>query len=257
MLVATLLAIFTGPFSYLYVKKYKKMLVCLTLMFVPYLNYFVVLFIALTIHKDVKKNNIKNFNETKFGLITCKCGNQNKRESQYCAECGHSLTKECGSCYANVNEHAVYCNYCGFEFEKITRKKHIRKKTVVIGATSIITLLVFSIGSLIALEQHEAKTYLDTVKLVNFEFPKKTGTPSFHIHYELSEKRPFAVKTLEGFITGDVYTKDSESAFDGKNIEWVVHINNTNNNVAKFNVTLYDGEKLLDLHEFEIEVVNN
>jgi len=103
------------------------------------------------------------------------------------------------------------------------------------------------------MEQQEADKYTKTVKLVNFEFPEKTGTDKFHIHYELSEKRLSNVKSLKTYITGDdVYTNDKESAFDGKNIEWVVHAKKKG--LIHFNVSLYDGDELMDLREFNVMV---
>lgn len=106
-----------------------------------------------------------------------------------------------------------------------------------------------------ALEQQEASKYVDTVKLENFEFPEKTAAQSFHIHYELSEKRLPNVKGLKTYITGnDVYTIDDEAAFDGKNIEWIVHVNRKG--LVYFNVTLFDGDKLLDSRQFSVIVIS-
>ena len=123
-----------------------------------------------------------------------------------------------------------------------------------IGATSIITVLLFSLTFLVAVEQQEAKTYIGNVKLTNFEFPEKTGTDKFHIHYELSEKRLPGVKGLKTFIEGDdVFTKDSEAVFDGKNIEWIVHAKKKG--LVYLNVTLYDDYKLLDKRQFSVRIV--
>ncbi len=252
--IGFLLAIFTGPFSFLYVGKWKKTLLFLPLIFIPYINivaYFIILF---SIVKDVRKHNREKDGEIRYGLIVCKCGSHNRPKSKFCSGCGAGLTKPCNSCKANIPKGQPYCNFCGFGFQEQIKKRVVKKKIAAIAATSVITVILFSLTFLVAVEQHEASKYLETVKLENFEFPEKTGTDKFHIHYELSEKRLPSIKNLKTYITGeDVYTNDNEAIFDGKNIEWIVHAKKKG--LVHFNVSLYDGDELLDLRRFSVRIV--
>ncbi len=251
--VGFLLAVFTGPFSFLYIGKWKKFLLYLLLIFIPYINIIIYIIILFSIIKDVKKSNKEKYGETRYGLSVCKCGNHNKAGSKFCANCGDPLTKVCNSCQAHVSKGQSYCNFCGAGFQEQIKKRVVRKKVLAIAVTSVITVMLFSLTLLVAVEQQEAEEYLKTVKLTNFEFPEKTGTDKFHIHYELSEKRLSNIKSLKTYITGDdVYTNDKESAFDGKNIEWVVHAKKKG--LIHFNVSLYDGDELMDLREFNVMV---
>ncbi len=252
-LLAFLLAIFTGPLSYLYIGKWKKTLIFLPLMLIPYINILAYLIIIFDVRKEVKNFNRENYDETRFGLLVCKCGVQNRNGSNFCSSCGSFLTKICKSCRASINKDHPFCSVCGTGFDEQIKKGIVRKKTALIAIACVFTLLLFSLTSLVAVEQHDANKYIDTVELQNFQFPEKTGTQSFHIHYELSEKRPHAAKGLKTFITGDVYTNDKEAMFDGKNIEWVVHANKTGK--VNFTVTLYDKSRLLDSRQFSIDVL--
>ena len=249
-----LLAIFTGPFSFLYIGKWKKTLLFLPFIFIPYLNIIIYFIILFSIIKDVKKYNKEKYGEIRYGLTVCKCGSHNQARSRFCSSCGTQLTKVCKSCKSDIVKDQSYCNFCGFGFQEQIKKRVVRKKVLAIAVTSIITVMLFSLTLLVAVEQQDADKYLKTVKLVNFEFPEKTGTNKFHIHYELSEKRLSNIKSLKTYITGDdVYTNDKESAFDGKNIEWVVHTKKKG--LVYFNVSLYDGDNLIDLKEFSIGVI--
>ncbi len=252
--IGFLLAVFTGPFSFLYIGKWKKTLLFLPLIFIPYVNVIIYFIILFSIVKAIKKYNKERYGEVRYGLIVCKCGAHNKAGSKFCSSCGTSLSKVCKSCKADVSKDQPYCNFCGFGFQEQIKKRIVRKKLAVIAATSVITVLLFSLTLLVGLDAQEATQYKNTVKLVNFEFPEITGTNSFHIHYELSEKRLPSVKGLKTYINGsDVYTKDGESAFDGRNIEWVVHTKRKG--LIYFNVTLYDGDRLLDSRQFSVRVV--
>ena len=252
--VGFLLAVFTGPFSFLYIGKWKKTLLFLPFLFIPYLNiiaYFIILF---SITKDVKRHNKEKYDEVRHGLAVCKCGNYNKAESRFCSSCGAKLTKVCKSCKSDISKAQPYCNFCGFGFQEQIKKRIVVRKAATIAATSVITVMLFSLTLLVAFEQREASKYISAVKLANFKFPEKTGANSFHIHYELSEKRLPGVKSLNTFIEGDdVFAKDSEGVFDGKNIEWIVHAKKKG--LVNFNVTLYDGDKLLDLRRFSVRIV--
>lgn len=252
--VGFLLAVFTGPLSFIYIGKWKKTLLFLPLMFIPYINIITYIIILFSIFKDVKKYNKEKYAEVRYGLVVCKCGAQNRSGSRFCSDCGKELTKVCKSCQADINKDQPYCSFCGFGFQEQIKKRIALKKAAGITITSLITLILFSLSFLVAQEQQEAIKYINTVKLKNFEFPEKTGINRFHIHYELSEKRLPSVKDLKTYIEGeDVFTKDSEAVFDGKNIEWIVHTKKKG--LVYFNVTLYDNNKLLDLRQFSVRVV--
>lgn len=252
--VGFLLAIFTGPFSFIYIGKWKKTLLFFPFIFIPYLNIIAYIVILFSIVKGVKKHNKEEYAEVRYGLIACKCGVQNKSGSRFCSYCGTKLTKVCKSCKADISKDQPYCSFCGFGFQERIKKRIVGKKVAVIAITSVISLLLFSLTFLVAMEQQEADSYINTVELVNFEFPEKTGTNRFHIHYELSEKRLPGVKTLKTYIEGnDVYTKDSEAVFDGKNIEWIVHAKKKG--LVYFNVTLYGNDKLLDKRQFSVRII--
>lgn len=252
--IGFLLAVFTGPFSFLYIGKWKKFLFYLLLIFIPYVNIIAYIIILFSIVKDVRNSNKEKYGEIRYGLTVCKCGEHNKAGSKFCSSCGAGLTKFCKSCKSNINKAQPYCSFCGFGFQEQIKKRIVRKKIAGIAVTSVISVILFSLTLLVALEQQETTKYINTVKLENFEFPEKTGSKSFHIHYELSEKRLPSIKSLKTYITGDdVYTIDDEASFDGKNIEWVVHIKRKG--LIHFNVSLYDGDKLLDLRQFSVEVV--
>lgn len=254
--VGFVLAVFTGPLSFLYVGKWKKTLLFFPLIFIPYINIIAYIIILFSIVKDVRNYNKEKVSEVRYNLIVCKCSAQNKAGSKFCSNCGKELTKVCKSCKADISKVQPYCNFCGFGFQEQIKKRVAIKKTAVIALTSVITLLLFSLTFLVAVEQQEAKKYIDNVKLTNFEFPEKISTNKFHIHYELSEKRLPGVKGLKTFIEGnDVYTKDSESVFDGRNIEWIVHAKKKG--LVYFNVTLYDDDRLLDKRHFSVRVTKN
>jgi len=252
--VGFLLAVFTGPLSFLYIGKWKKTLLFLPLIFIPFLNIIIYIIILFSIVKEVRNYNKEKFAEVRYNLIVCKCSAQNKAGSRFCSNCGKKLTKLCKSCKADISKAQPFCNFCGFGFQEQIKRKVVRKKVAGIAITSAITVLLFSLTLLVAVEQQEAKKYVGSVKLINFEFPDKIGTDKFHIHYELSEKRLPSVKSLKTFIEGDdVFTKDSEAAFDGKNIEWIVH--SKKKGLIYFNVTLYDHNKLLDKRQFSVRIV--
>jgi len=251
--IALLLAVFTGPLSFLYVRKWKKTLLLLPLVFIPYLNILIYFFTLFSVVGDANKYNKEKLNDIRFGLVVCKCGFQNKALNKFCIECGAKLTKACKSCSFNIPKDQLYCNYCGFQFEDLVKKRIVSKKVAVFGLTSLFTLMALTLTSLVAVEQHEARNYVDNLRLVNFEFPDKIGSNSFKIHYELSEKRLPSVKGLSTFINGtDVYVNDNEAVFDGKNIDWIVHVKKKG--LVYFNVSLYDDNRLLDLGQYSIDV---
>ena len=250
-LIGILLAVFTGPLSFLYVGKWKKALLLLPLMLVPYLNALIYFYCLFAIIGNVKKHNKENFNEARYNIVVCKCSAVNKSGSRFCSDCGKKLTKQCRKCDAQILNEKNYCNYCGYGFQDLIKKRTAIKKVAAFALTSLIVLLLFSLTFLVALEQHEAEKYIEIVKLANFQFPEKTGTNSFHIHYELTEKKIPGLKGLRTYINGTgIYTNDNEAVFDGKNIEWIVHLKKKG--IIQFNITLYHNNQLLDSRQYSI-----
>jgi hypothetical protein len=253
-IVGFILAIFTGPFSYLYIKKWKKTLLFIPLLLIPIVNAVVYIFILFNIISDVKAYNKQKLSQAKNQYSVCQCGALNQKFSRFCSECGNTLTKECISCGKHIGKNDFYCNYCGNAFKALIKTKVKRKKLALIATVSVLTMLLFSLTFLVAEEQHEASQYLDEVELVNFEFRDKISINKFHIHFELSDKRLPSIKGLKTYITGDdVYTLDDEAIFDGRNIEWVVHAKRKGN--ITFNVALYNNEELLDSRQFSVDIV--
>ncbi len=252
-LVGFLLAIFTGPISYLYIGKWKKTLVLLPLMFIPYVNILIYLFTLFVIIGEVFKYNRDNFNEVRYGLVVCKCGAQNKAMSRFCADCGFKLTKKCSKCSSDVLVGKHYCNYCGYAFEEKIKKGNKRKKIVLFAAASLIAVILFSLTLYVVQEQHKEKEYIQNLTLENFEYPAKVKGNKFNIHYELSKEKLPNIDGLRTFINGtDIYTDDSEAVFDGKNIDWIVHLKKKG--LVSFNVSLYHHDKLLDSRQHSINV---
>ena len=250
-LIGFLLAVFTGPVSYLYVRKWKKTLLLLPLLLVPYVNIFVYLITLFAIVSDVKYYNRDKFNEARYGLVVCKCGAQNKSGSRFCVDCGFKLTKDCKKCSSYVLIDKNYCNYFGYGFEDKIKKSNARKKVVLIASASLIALILFYLSLLVVLEQHKSEKNFQNLTLENFEFPKKTNADRFRIHYELSKKKLEGENGLRTFINGtNVYTNDNEAKFDGKNIDWIVHLKKKG--LINFNVSLYHYDKLLFSRQLSI-----
>lgn len=252
-LIGFLLAVFTGPVSYLYVGKWKKTLLLFPLMIVPYVNAGVYVITLFAIISDVKNYNKQNFNEVRYGLVVCKCGAHNKACSNYCSDCGNELTKNCRKCNAFVLINKNYCNYCGFAFKDMIKKTGKWKKPIFTVAIGLVLVIAMYLTFFVAVEQQQKKTAIQNLTLVNFEFPATTKADRFHIHYELSEKKPLKIEGLKTFINGTyVYANDSEAKFDGKSIDWIVHLKKKG--PIRFNVTLYHYDRLLDSRQLSINV---
>lgn len=140
-----ILALFTGPFSFLYVKKWKKTLVFFPLIFVPWLNIIVYFIMLFSITKDVKKYNSQKMDELRYGLIACKCGNQNRSGSLYCTACGKPITYVCVSCQTHIPKGQSYCNLCGTGLKEQLRKLYLIKNIKLTAAITIIALLLISL----------------------------------------------------------------------------------------------------------------
>ncbi|MDP3765416.1 MAG: hypothetical protein Q8R04_02795 [Nanoarchaeota archaeon] len=248
-----MLAAFTGPISYIYVNKWKKTLWLLPLMFVPYINAAVYVLILFGIISDVKKYNRNIFSEVRYGIVVCKCGSHNKAYSKFCSDCGFKLTKKCDNCDMQVLNDKCYCNHCGHAFDNLIKKNVKKKKVALFAAASLLALILLSLTLFVAVEQHKEKEYTQNLTLENFEYPAKVKGNKFNIHYELSDKQMQGTKGLRTYINGTyVYTNDSEAKFDGKSIDWIVHLKKKG--PINFNVSLYHYDNLLDSRQLSINV---
>ena len=248
-----MLAAFTGPISYIYVNKWKKTLWLLPLMFVPYINAAVYVFTLFGIISDVKKYNRNIFSEVRYGIVVCKCGSHNRAWSKFCSDCGFKLTKKCDNCDMQVLNDKRYCNHCGHAFDGLIKKSVKKKKIALFAAASLLALILLSLTFFVAVEQHKEKEHIQNLTLENFEYPAKVKGSKFNIHYELSDKQMQGTKGLRTYINGNyVYTNDSEAKFDGKSIDWIVHLKKKG--PISFNVSLYHYDKLLDSRQLSINV---
>ena len=139
----------------------------------------------------------------------------------------------------------------GYGFEELIKKGAARKKTALFASALVIALIIISLSLLVAQEHHKSNTYIESLKLENFKFPEKTKDNNFKIHYELSHKQMPGTKGIRTYINGiSIYTNDSEAKFDGKNIDWIVHLKKKG--IINFNVSLYHYDKLLDSRQHSI-----
>jgi hypothetical protein len=109
-IIGFILAFFTGPFSFLYLKKWKKTLAFSALMFIPKFNILVYSTILLLILFDVSRYNKRLKEYLRNGIIYCECGSYNKRGSRFCDHCGMPVTIPCKSCGTSRND--KYCYFC-------------------------------------------------------------------------------------------------------------------------------------------------
>lgn len=129
----------------------------------------------------------------------------------------------------------------------------------VFAIIAIIVLSSFILVSIISVtfalsQMYPQKDLPGQLRIINPIIPRVSNSKTFSIDYELSQNIILANnKSIKTFITGsDVYTKDNEITFDGKKIDWIVHAKKTG--LISFNITLYDGNKLLDIKQFTVYV---
>ena len=121
------------------------------------------------------------------------------------------------------------------------------------AAISLLALVLLSLSFFVAVEQHKEKEHIQNLTLENFEYPAKVKGSKFNIHYELSDKQMQGTKGLRTYINGTyVYTNDNEAKFDGKSIDWIVHLKKKG--PINFNVSLYHYDNLLDSRQLSINV---
>lgn len=128
--IGFLLAIFTGPLSFLYVRKRKKALLCFALLFVPFVNVVVYLFTLFGIVSDVKEYNKDVNGSARFGFVVCQCQSLNRPGCKFCSNCGAKLVKACDECSGTVGINEKYCRNCGNAFSRFSALKFSMRKMV-------------------------------------------------------------------------------------------------------------------------------
>ena len=117
-----LLAVFSGPISFLYVRKWKKALMLTVLLLIPFVNVIVYLYCLFAIVSDVKHHNRDVQGIARFGFVVCRCQNYNRPNFKFCSSCGTKLVKACNECGHVIQKCERYCSHCGYAFSRIARK---------------------------------------------------------------------------------------------------------------------------------------
>ncbi|MBI2657754.1 zinc ribbon domain-containing protein [Candidatus Woesearchaeota archaeon] len=126
--IGFLFAIFSGPISFLYVRKRRKALVLSALLFVPYINICIYIYSLFGIVGDVKQFNSDVGGNARFGFVVCACQNLVRVGCKFCSSCGAKLVKSCSACNASIEKDGKFCSSCGHAFENIGIIKNSLKK---------------------------------------------------------------------------------------------------------------------------------
>ena len=126
--VGLLLALFSGPLSFLYVRKWKKALLLFALLLIQFVNVVVYIFCIFAIVSDVKQHNRDVQGIARFGFVVCRCMNYNRPGFKFCSSCGTKLVKTCDECGTSIGKSEKYCNRCGYAFGRIAKRKLALKR---------------------------------------------------------------------------------------------------------------------------------
>ena len=126
--IGFMLVLFGGPICFLYIRKWKKSLVLIALMLVPFINIIVYLYCLFAISSNVKRYNGDLYDNVRFGIVVCGCQSQNKPHSKFCTNCGLKLVKTCNECNMVVEKKERYCSHCGNAFTKIAKRRIALRK---------------------------------------------------------------------------------------------------------------------------------
>lgn len=128
--IGLVLAIFTGPLSFTYVRKWKKALLLIALLLIPFVNIIVYLYCLFAIVSDVKQHNRDVQGIARFGFVVCRCQNYNRPGFKFCSSCGTKLVKACNECGHLINKNEKYCNHCGYAFKRFGKHKFALRKLI-------------------------------------------------------------------------------------------------------------------------------
>ncbi len=129
--IGFLFAIFSGPISFLYVRKRKKTLILTALLFVPFINICVYFYSLFGIIGDVKQFNSDVGGNARFGFVVCMCQNLVRLGCKFCSHCGAKLVKACSSCKASIGKDEKFCSNCGHALADIAIIKSTAKKKLI------------------------------------------------------------------------------------------------------------------------------
>ena len=128
--IGFMLAIFSGPISFLYVRKWKKTLLLLALLLIPFVNVVVYIYSIFGIIADIKIYNRDVQSHVRFGTVVCACQNYNRPGCKFCSSCGTKLVKSCNECSHLVGKNEKYCDNCGHAFGRIGKMKFSLRKWI-------------------------------------------------------------------------------------------------------------------------------
>ncbi len=136
-------------------------------------------------------------------------------------------------------------------------KKGSIKLAFMASVLLIISISVLAFGYSITDKPSIFTTYASDsaeLKIANVIVPKVQSSQRFPIHYELSERVKLPTdRKLKTFVEGeDIVADEGLVNFDGKNINWRIHAKRKG--IISFNITLYDGDQLLDSKQASIYV---
>ena len=123
-----LFALFSGPISFLYVRKWKKALLLSAMLLIPFVNVVVYIYSIFAIISNVKQFNRDVHSHARFGIVVCRCQNYNRPGSKFCSSCGSKLVKPCGECSRLVEKSEKYCEHCGHSFGRVGKLKFPLRK---------------------------------------------------------------------------------------------------------------------------------
>ena len=126
--VGLLLTLFSGPLSFLYVRKWKKGLLLFALLLIPFVNVIVYIYCIFAIVSKVKQYNRDVQGIARFGFVVCRCLNYNRPGFKFCSSCGTKLVKTCIDCGYSIGKSEKYCNRCGYAFGRIAKRKLALKR---------------------------------------------------------------------------------------------------------------------------------
>jgi len=128
--IGFVLALFSGPLSFLYVRKWKKALLLFALLFIPFANVVAYLYCLFAIVSDVKQHNRDVQGMARFGFVVCRCQHYNRPGCKFCSNCGAKLVKACDGCKQNIGKDERYCNNCGYAFGSLAKKRLAIRKAL-------------------------------------------------------------------------------------------------------------------------------
>ena len=131
--VGLLLALFSGPLSFMYVRKWKKALLLTALMLIPFVNVIVYIYCIFASVSNVKQHNRDVQGIARFGFVVCSCQNYNRPGFKFCSSCGTKLVKSCNECKNAIGKSEKYCSHCGYAFGRLAKQKLALRKLLALA----------------------------------------------------------------------------------------------------------------------------